>query len=246
MFEQTFVQTQGQTRKPWTVAVSLSIQCLAIAFLLILPLLHPETLRMPEPPQSHLIRTWITQPPVPVQRTSARAGTVSVPVTPRVMVYVPPSAHSTQSRGIDVPTADPELTTWSGPSSAPFGPSLASATQLPPRADVRPPAIPTTTTAPSGGPLKISQGVAGASLILGPSPAYPQIAKAARSEGTVKLEATISADGSIRNLRVVSGPPLLVNAALEAVKQWRYRPTLLNGIAVEVFTEIDVNFSLSR
>jgi len=72
MFEQTFVQTQSQTRKPWTVAVSLSVQCLAVAVLLLIPLLHPETLRMPGPSQPHLIRTWIDQPPVPPQKRAAR------------------------------------------------------------------------------------------------------------------------------------------------------------------------------
>ena len=98
---------------------------------------------------------------------------------------------------------------------------------------------------PASGPLKVSEGVAAAKLIYGPAPIYPRIALTARSQGTVKLEAVIAADGSIRNLRVVSGPPLLVNAAVEAVRQWRYHPTLLNGVAVEVLTEIDVNFTLS-
>jgi protein TonB len=68
----------------------------------------------------------------------------------------------------------------------------------------------------------------------------------ARQQGTVKFEATISKDGSIINLAVVSGPPLLIPAAMEAVKQWKYRPTLLNGEPVEVLTTIDVNFSLSN
>jgi protein TonB len=67
----------------------------------------------------------------------------------------------------------------------------------------------------------------------------------ARSQGVVKMEAIIATNGSIRNLRVLSGPPLLVDAAREAVRQWRYQPTLLNGIAVDVLTEIDVNFALT-
>jgi len=96
------------------------------------------------------------------------------------------------------------------------------------------------------GPLKISSGIEGAKLVFGPHPVYPPLAKAARSQGIVRLEAIIAADGSIRNLRVVSGPPLLINAALDAVKQWRYQPTLLNGTPVEVITEIEVNFSLTN
>jgi len=60
------------------------------------------------------------------------------------------------------------------------------------------------------------------------------------------MEAIIAADGVIRNLHVLSGPPLLVDAARDAVRQWRYQPTLLNGVAVEVLTEIDVNFRLTE
>jgi len=75
---------------------------------------------------------------------------------------------------------------------------------------------------------------------------YPPLAKAARVQGTVKFEAVIGKDGSIQNLHMISGPPLLVQAAMQAVQQWKYRPTLLNGEPVEVITTIDVNFTLSQ
>jgi protein TonB len=71
------------------------------------------------------------------------------------------------------------------------------------------------------------------------------LAKQARIQGSVKLQATISKDGSVENLQVVSGHPLLVPAAIQAVRQWKYKPTVLNGEPVEVITEIDVNFTLS-
>jgi protein TonB len=77
-------------------------------------------------------------------------------------------------------------------------------------------------------------------------PIYPPLAKMARQQGTVKFEATISKEGTIEELKLISGPPLLVQAAQDAVKQWRYKPTLLNGEPVEVLTTIDVNFSLSN
>jgi protein TonB len=77
-------------------------------------------------------------------------------------------------------------------------------------------------------------------------PDYPPLARMARIQGTVRLEAVISTDGRIQNLRVLAGHPLLVNAALEAVARWRYQPTLLNGEPVEVVTEIDVNFTLAE
>jgi periplasmic protein TonB len=85
-----------------------------------------------------------------------------------------------------------------------------------------------------------------AKLIKQPKPVYPTLAKSARIQGVVKLHALISKEGIIENLTVISGHPLLVPAALEAVKQWVYQPTLLNGDPVGVDTEIDVNFTLSQ
>jgi len=93
--------------------------------------------------------------------------------------------------------------------------------------------------------IRVSQGVLQGSLIHDVKPVYPPIAKAARVSGSVVLQATISKDGSIENLRVVNGHPMLVQAALDAVKQWRYKPYVLNGEPVEVETQITVNFTLS-
>ena len=72
----------------------------------------------------------------------------------------------------------------------------------------------------------------------------PAIARLTRTQGVVVLEAVISKDGSIDSLRVISGPPLLIQAALDAVKQWKYRPTMLNIDAVEVITTVTVTFTL--
>ena len=82
------------------------------------------------------------------------------------------------------------------------------------------------------------------SLIRRVQPTYPPLARSARIQGPVILEAVISKAGTIDNLRVVSGHPMLVGAAIEAVSQWRYRPYILNGEAVEVETQITVNFVL--
>jgi protein TonB len=75
-------------------------------------------------------------------------------------------------------------------------------------------------------------------------PVYPPIARAARISGVVRLIGTIGKDGAIQNLEIVSGHPMLARAALEAVRQWVYKPTLLNGIPVEVVAPIEVNFTL--
>jgi protein TonB len=100
-------------------------------------------------------------------------------------------------------------------------------------------------TAPSK-PLSVSGGVLNAKLIRKVLPAYPPLARQARISGTVRLVGIIGKDGTIQNLRLVSGPPLLVDAAFQAVRQWIYSPTLLSGQPVEVIAPIDVIFTLSQ
>ena len=92
--------------------------------------------------------------------------------------------------------------------------------------------------------IRVGGNVQAANLIRRPKPAYPPLAKQARIQGMVKLNAVIAKDGTIQDLKAVSGHPLLVPAALEAVRQWLYKPTLLNGEPVEVATIIDVNFTV--
>jgi protein TonB len=96
------------------------------------------------------------------------------------------------------------------------------------------------------GPVRVGGGVQSAKLVFGPRPAYPHTALITRTQGTVRIQAIIGRDGSISNLQVLSGHPLLIEAARQAVQQWRYRPTLLNGEPVEVITEIDVNFTIGQ
>jgi protein TonB len=84
------------------------------------------------------------------------------------------------------------------------------------------------------------------SIIFQPKPEYPPLTKMARIQGPVRLDTIINKDGTIQNLKVISGHALLVKAAMDAVGRWRYQPTLLNGKSVEVATEIDVNFSLAE
>lgn len=93
-------------------------------------------------------------------------------------------------------------------------------------------------------PLHRSEGVMAASLIYKLQPQYPAIARTIHLQGTVYLRAIIATDGTVRQLEVISGNPILANPALEAVRQWRYQPTRLNGEPVEVETLITVNFIL--
>jgi beta-lactamase regulating signal transducer with metallopeptidase domain len=92
--------------------------------------------------------------------------------------------------------------------------------------------------------IRVGGNVQQANLIKKVTPKYPQEAKDARMQGTTRFAALIGTDGAIRELHLVSGPPLLGDSATEALKQWLYKPTLLNGVPVEVSTRIDVNFTL--
>jgi protein TonB len=95
------------------------------------------------------------------------------------------------------------------------------------------------------GPTRISGGVMAGQLVSKTQPIYPPIARAAHVGGTVVLHAIISKSGAIQDLKVESGPPMLQGAALDAVRQWRYKPYLLNGDPTEVDTTVTVNFNLN-
>jgi periplasmic protein TonB len=94
------------------------------------------------------------------------------------------------------------------------------------------------------GPVRVSGTIVAGLLIEKRIPIYPPIAKATGTQGTVVLQATISRSGSIENLHVVSGPGMLQQAAMDAVKEWHYRPYLLSGEPVEVETTVNVVFKL--
>jgi protein TonB len=117
-------------------------------------------------------------------------------------------------------------------------PSAAPPPPPPPQVEEKKPATPQR--------IRVGGNVQAAKLIRQPKPVYPPLARQARIQGTVRFTAIIGKDGTIQNLQLVSGHPLLVQAAQDAVKQWVYQPTLLNGEPVEVITQIDVNFTLTQ
>jgi protein TonB len=238
VFNQTFVTGPAQTRRPWTVAVSLSAQTLLVAVILLLPLLHIAALTAPE-------RTTIWMP---------LQAAPTPPAQPQVLTQTQVRRHASTTfiAPTTVPTridmtpdiAAPEIGPVIG--SVPTGQLLAlsanTVIEPPPSA---PPAQIQKAPAPTA-PIRVSGGTQAARLIFAPKPTYPQLAKAARVQGVVKLQAIIARDGAIKNLQVISGPPLLVAVAIAAVQQWRYQPTQLSGQPVEVATEIEVNFTLSQ
>lgn len=137
------------------------------------------------------------------------------------------------------PASNPGVST--GDYSGPIG-----LIQIPGTSSGSLPATPPTTAPIPDAPVPMSQGVVLAALIHRVEPAYPAIARQIHQEGVVELRAIIARDGTIQQLQIVSGPPILARAALDAVRQWRFRPTLLNGDPVEVDTYITVTFRLGQ
>jgi periplasmic protein TonB len=223
-----------------SLPLAYTIEVMVIGLMIIIPLVYTEAL-----PKASLAIAWIPSPSTaPPRATPLRrivVPKVSMEDLEKQPVLIPKTIAQFKrqplppSSGIEVPGAMPEVP--GGPSVGVLSDMAEMIADPPPLPPLRAQTI-----------KRIWRGgvVERAMLIYGPKPNYPQLAKFARVHGTVRLEAVIATDGTIKNLKVKSGHPLLVKAALEAVEQWRYQPTLLNGQPVEVETEIDVNFALGQ
>jgi protein TonB len=248
MFEQTFVQT-GKTHTTATVLTSFGIQIVLLGFLVMIPLIWFDEL--PGAQLSALITAPPPPPPPPPPPQAAPPKVVKV--IPRQMdagKLMQPKVIPKEIKQIqedEAPSASMGVAGGvpGGVSGGPIGGVLGGIlggvpTAAPPPPKKAPPPPPHPAIIPVGGRVQ------NAKLIRNPQPIYPQIAKSARISGTVELSAIIGEDGHIQELKVVSGHPLLRQAALDAVKQWVYQPTLLNEQAVKVSTTIDVIFTLSQ
>lgn len=222
-----------------SLPIAYMAEMLAVGVMVIIPLIHSEALPkalfgnptfLPPPPPP--VAPPAAAPRVSVQRISVEDLEKEPSVIPKTIPKIR-SQLAAPASGVGVLGSMPGAP---GGQDGVIG-SLIGVTAPPPPA-------PATRATP--GRIKRGGVIEAANLIYAPKPDYPQLAKLARIQGTVRLEALIATDGTIKDLKVVSGHPLLVKAALEAVESWRYRPTLLNGQPVEVETEIDVNFSLAQ
>ncbi|HEU0122682.1 MAG TPA: energy transducer TonB [Bryobacteraceae bacterium] len=251
MFEQSVLDNNRQKRSKWSW-MGLVVQAGVVTGLLLVPMISPEILSVMLP--KALIYVPL-KPAAPVEiemqtTANSRPQTDPTVVTARRPVRrfeAPRFYDNPVNQIIDGPGFDPPAfaigdgrvgaaSTDGIPVAAGFSIALAAP---PPK-----PVPPARTEAPK--PLRVGGAVQEANIINRVLPAYPVLAKQARISGVVKLEGVIAKDGTVQNLRVLSGHPLLVGAALSAVKQWRYRPTMLNDVPVEVIAPIDVNFILSN
>lgn len=237
MFEDSTFESNGRIRthsRGWMIAASAFNGSILLSLVLI-PLIYPEALprqmvsillEAPTPPPA-------PEPPPAVKPTQAFHGKREMEdLRLTAPTQIPPSIKM-----IDRPEAAPggDLSSLGAEQGIPGGTEVFRGARITPVAP-----------AEAKRPVHLSSGVMAGLLLQKTVPVYPPIAKAARAEGTVVLQATISKLGSIANLRVVSGPAMLQQAAIDAVKNWRYRPYLLNGEPVDVETTVNVIFSLGR
>jgi len=238
MFDQLVESTNKKTtHKVWTVWVSALVQALILGVLILIPLIYTSAL------PSAMMTTFLVAPPPPPP-----------PPPPAAVVHVKPQPKFIQQGKLVAPTVIPKKIqmikeepqpdvgmTGGVPGGVPGGSAggvLGGIIGGAP-GGLPPPPKPVEV-------LRVGGNVMQANLIHQVLPTYPQIAKTAHISGTVVLHAIIAKDGTVQQLQFISGPPLLKMAAMEAVKQWRYKPTLLNTQPVQVDTTISVVFNLGE
>ncbi len=246
MFDEMVISSPNpkKTNKPWTVFLSMLFQVAFLGILILIPLIYTEAL-----PKT-MMATMLTAPPPPPPPPPPPAAAQ--------IVHVKPQAHLMDAGKLMAPKvipkdvkiikedAEPDMGAMGAVGGVPGGVAGGSmggvlGGVIGGMGGAPPPPKPKQI-----GPLRVGGSVQAARIINRVQPAYPPLARQTRISGTVRLHAIISKNGTIQQLEVLSGHPLLQQAALDAVRQWRYQPTLLNGDPVEVDTTIDVIFTLNQ
>jgi periplasmic protein TonB len=245
MFEDSLIESGGRlrTKRGMTTAFSFGLQVVLVGILVLIPLLFTEAL-----PKAQLMTFLVAPPPPPPPPPPPAAAPVHVVKQVQTDIVNgqlrTPTKIPEKVQMIKEDEAPPPVTSVAGvvggvPGGVPGGQmggvigGIISSTPV---------AVPKVATPQR---VRVSQGVTQGLLIRKIQPSYPPLARQARIQGSVLLQAEISKDGTIENLHLISGHPMLAPAAIEAVKQWRYKPYILNGEPVEVETQITVNFTLS-
>jgi protein TonB len=226
---------KSRPRNPWAAVGSVTLLSLFLLALVVIPLFHTETL----PKRVTLTMLFVPPPGAASAVTTFRAPT---PRYTSKSISIPTTMHMTQE------TPPPPVGTTGGvvggvPGGLVGGVPGGVLTELLNDAH----SVPVLAkTSPTPKRMRIASRVAEANLIHDVAPTYPPEAGRARIEGKVVLLAVIAQDGTVRDVRVESGLPVLAQAAIDAVKQWRYKPYLLNGEPIEVDSQITINFALSK
>lgn len=243
------VDSAEKGRRKWSAVTSIVLQCLVIGVMLAVPLMFTDAL-----PKQQLL-TFLVAPPPPPAPPPPAATAPAVQVVRQVQTDLMdgqlrmPTRIPKKIEMIKEDAAPPPLMSGEGvvggvvggipggQVGGVIGGIVNSTSHLP--------SLPKLVV-PVPKRIRVSQGVIAGMLIHKVEPIYPPLAKSARVQGNVILSAVISKEGTIQNLHVVSGHPMLIPAALEAVQQWRYRPFLVTGEPVEVEAQVTVTFQFSN
>jgi periplasmic protein TonB len=248
MFEQAVLSNRPPAGRYWAAVIGITGELLLVACILIAPLIWPQLL-----PRATVL-TWLTLP-TPIPAAVKTAPPVHFrPTRPFQMIanqLIAPASIPNKVAIVD----DPPNSGNAGPLAGDITSDIAGiaaavlnqAIRIAPPAQAAAPPVAAPPRPAASEPIRIRQGgnVNPARIVHRVEPTYPPIARQARISGTVELEGVIGIDGHIRELQVLSGHPLLTKAALDAVRQWIYEPTRLNGEPVEVIAPITVHFRLN-
>ncbi len=230
------------THKRWTVILSGIIQAGILFIFVLIPLIYTEALPKgslttflvapPPPPPPPPPAAAVTKVVKPIARIIQQGKMMAPTVIPKKINIIkeeemPPDVSGGVQGGVvgGVPGGQA-----GGVLGGIIGGTNAGGPPPPPK--------------PAQQRIRVGGNVQAAKMLRQVQPTYPQIAKTAHVQGTVILHAVIAKDGTVQELNYISGPPLLMKSAMDAVREWKYQPTLLNGDPVEVDTTISVIFTL--
>src|SRR5512146_2590404 len=241
MFEDSLLELRTKKRSPWATLFSFVVQIGLVCVMILIPLIYTEAL-----PKQQLMTFLVAPPPPPPPPPPPAAQPV---------VHVQKVVSELDNGELRTPTKIPKKILIAKDEDQPVSASAGVVGGVPggvPGGQMggviggiissTPVAVPKVATPQR---IRVSAGVTEGLLIHKVQPTYPPLARSARIQGTVVLQAVIGKDGTIQGLHAVSGHPMLTPAAIDAVKQWRYKPYFLNGEPVEVDTQITVNFTLA-
>src|ERR1700719_3106528 len=243
MFEDSLIESGNKlkTKRLGTTILSFLLQVGLIGVLILIPLIYTDAL-----PKGNLMTFLVAPPPPPPPPPPPAAAAVKVVKIQSEVIngqLRTPTKIPNKVQMIKEEEAPPDLGAGGVPGGVPGGiPGGSTGGVMGGILRSAHAAVPKVATPQR---VRVSSGVSTGLLIKKVTPNYPQLAKQARIQGSVVLQAEISKEGTIQNLQLISGHPMLAPAAIEAVKQWRYKPYLLNGEPVAVETQVVVNFSLS-
>jgi protein TonB len=244
MFEDSLIESGGKlkTKRGRTSAVAFLLEVMIIGVMVLIPLIFTEAL-----PKGQMMFLLVAPPPPPPPPPPASAPVHVVKQIQSDIINgelrTPTKIPKKVLENLKEDEAPPQMAVTGVVGGVPGGvPGGSMGGVIGSVLSSTPVAVPKIATPTR---VRVSSGVSTGLLIRKVPPAYPPLARQARIQGVVVLQAQISKEGNIQNLQLISGHPMLAPAAIEAVKQWKYKPYLLNGEPVEVDTQVQVNFTLA-